>query len=60
MAMKKNLWIPDGMHSVHIVAISEENFKAKIDYAKLESNLLGTTYVSDSLAFVAVDVQYYY
>ena len=56
MAVKRNLWIPDGMHSVHIVAISEENFKAKIDSAKLESNLLGTTYVSDSLAFVAVDV----
>ena len=56
MAVKRKLWISDGMHSVHIVTISEENFKAKIDSAKMESDLLGTTYVEHSLTFIAVDV----
>lgn len=56
MAVKRKLWISDGMHSVHIVTISEENFKSKSDSPKMESNLLGTSYNQRSFTVVAVDV----
>lgn len=42
VAVKRKLWISDGMYSIHVVLLPEDNVKAIMDSSSTEAALPGT------------------